>query len=205
MTPNEFTVKFTLPVTAAAPLADATVSPKAAKPKAQLLAAESASKPDDLMTRAWEYIKANEGVRYEPYKDSKGLWTIGVGSLMSPEDIKALTGKKLTEKEVNYRFTRDLTAKEKLARAKLGPAFDRMPIDTRVAVLDGMFRGDLSGSPKTLKLLREGKFEEASTEYLNNAEYRDSVAMNKRGKAHGVARRMERNAERFRAAARAKP
>ena len=70
-----------------------------------------------------------------------------------------------------------------------------------MAILDGFFRGDMSGSPKALELIRAGKLTEAADEYLNNNEYRESVALNKRGKKHGVAGRMERNAAALRAAA----
>ena len=130
MNPADFTVRFPPPAVVA-PLAGETL-PKA---KGKPLASEPAP-ADDFLTRARAYIRANEGVRYEPYKDSKGLWTVGVGSLMSPEDIRAMKGRKLTEKEVEDRFTRDLKAKESLARTKLGPAYDRMPDDARIAVLD---------------------------------------------------------------------
>lgn len=194
MTPADFTVRFPPPAAVVAPLAGETL-PKA---KGKPLASEPAP-ADDFLTRARAYIRANEGVKYEPYKDSKGLWTVGVGSLMSPEDIRAMKGRRLTEKEVEDRFTRDLKAKESLARGKLGPAYDRMSDEARIAVLDGVFRGDLSGSPKALKLLRDGKYTEAADEYLDNDEYRESVALNERGKPHGVAKRMERNAEAFRA------
>ena len=39
-------------------------------------------------------------------------------------------------------------------------------------MLGSWFRGSLSGSPKTISLLNEGKFDEASNEFLNNDEYR---------------------------------
>ena len=51
-----------------------------------------------------DFIKSNEGVRYTPYRDSAGLWTVGVGHLIgdgtflppemnrrfSPEEVDAL-------------------------------------------------------------------------------------------------------------------
>jgi lysozyme len=197
VTPADFTVRFPPPA-AVAPLAGET-SPNA---KGKPLASEPA---DDYLIRARAYIKANEGVKYAPYQDSKGYWTVGVGHLMTPAEIKAMKGRRLSEQEVGDMFTRDLTEKEKLARAKLGPAYDRMPSDARIAVLDGVFRGDLSGSPKALKLLRDGKYAEAADEYLDHDEYRESVAMNRRGKPHGVAKRMERNAQAFRSAAKPPP
>lgn len=201
MTPNDFTVKFNPPVMAAAPLAGATVSPKAAKPKAQPLAAEPAPEPDEVIVAAREYIKANEGVKNKPYKDSKGFWTVGIGHLMTPAEQKSMIGRTLSDQEVNDLFARDLASKAKMAKRELGKAYDTLPKEAKVAILDGFFRGDMSGSPKALELLRAGKLPEAADEYLNNKEYRESVAMNKRGEKHGVAGRMERNAAAIRAAA----
>jgi GH24 family phage-related lysozyme (muramidase) len=202
MMPNDFTVKFNPPpVMAAAPLAGATVSPKAAKPKAPPLAAEPAPEPDEVIVAAREYIKANEGVKNKPYKDTKGFWTVGIGHLMTPQEIKSMAGRTLSDQEVNDIFARDLASKAKMAKRELGKSYDTLPKEAKVAILDGFFRGDMSGSPKALELLRAGKLPEAADEYLNNKEYRESVAMNKRGEKHGVAGRMERNAAAIRAAA----
>ena len=198
---NDFTVKFNAPVMAAAPLAGATVSPKAAKPKAPPLAAEPAPEPDEVIVAAREYIKANEGVKNKPYKDTKGFWTVGIGHLMTPQEIKSMAGRTLSDQEVNDIFARDLASKAKMAKRELGKTYDTLPKEAKVAILDGFFRGDMSGSPKALELLRAGKLPEAADEYLNNKEYRESVAMNKRGEKHGVAGRMERNAAAIRAAA----
>lgn len=202
MTPNDFTVKFNPPpVMAAAPLAGATMGPKAAKPKAPPLAAEPAPEPDEVIVAAREYIKSNEGVKNKPYKDTKGFWTVGIGHLMTPQEIKSMAGRTLSDQEVNDLFARDLASKAKMAKRELGKAYDTLPKEAKVAILDGFFRGDMSGSPKALELLRAGKLPEAADEYLNNKEYRESVAMNKRGEKHGVAGRMERNAAAIRAAA----
>jgi lysozyme len=202
MMPNDFTVKFNPPpVMAAAPLAAATVSPKAAKPKAPPLAAEPAPEPDEVIVAAREYIKANEGVKNKPYKDTKGFWTVGIGHLMTPAEQKSMIGRTLSDQEVNDLFARDLASKAKMAKRELGKAYDTLPKEAKVAILDGFFRGDMSGSPKALELIRAGKLPEAADEYLNNKEYRESVAMNKRGEKHGVAGRMERNAAAIRAAA----
>lgn len=157
----------------------------------------AAPKQSSLVAAASRYIAAHEGRRNKPYKDSKGKWTVGIGHLITDDGLK----RELTDQEVDELFAKDLAAKESSARAKLGEAFDKLPEQAQVAVLDGFFRGDLSGSPKTLKLLKEGKLEEAADEYLNHAEYKASVASNKAGKPHGVAARMERNAEAFRMSA----
>lgn len=157
-------------------------------------------KGDNWEAEAAKYIEANEGRRNEPYKDSKGYLTVGVGHLVPKGQEKKYLGRKLTDAEVDELFSRDLKAKADMARKKLGESFDKLPDKAKVAVVDGFFRGDLSGSPKALKLIKEGKLKEAADEYLNHAEYRKSVESNKQGKPHGVAKRMERNAEALRTA-----
>ena len=42
-------------------------------------------------------------------------------------------------------------------------------------MLGSWFRGSLSGSPKTISLLNAGKYDEASQEFLNNDEYRNTT------------------------------
>lgn len=198
MTPNDFTVKFNAPVVTA-PLAQA-VAPKPTA-KAKPLAQEAPPESDEVLLAAREYIKANEGIKNRPYKDTKGFWTVGIGHLMTPEEQKSMIGQTLSDKEVNDIFVSDLSSKVRMARRELGDAYGKLPTGAKVAILDGFFRGDMSGSPKALELIRAGKLTEAADEYLNNNEYRESVALNKRGKKHGVAGRMERNAAALRAAA----
>ena len=158
-------------------------------------------KIDDLVRQAAQYIAANEGRRNVVYKDSKGLPTVGIGHLVTKDEKKQFEGRVLSDVEVDDLFAADLAGKLKVIRRKLGDSFDTLPRPAQVAVVDGFFRGDMSGSPKALKLLREGKLAEAADEYLDNAEYRASVAQNKAGRPHGVAARMERNAAALRAAA----
>lgn len=202
MLPADFTVSFPPPAVVAKPLAGETMGPQAAKPK--VVKPQDTGESDEVISMAREYITANEGVRNSPYKDSKGLWTVGIGHLMTPEEIKSIGTRKLSDQEVNDIFARDLNSKVKMVRSKLGNTYDTLPTRVKVAIIDGFFRGDMSGSPKALELIKAGKLNEAADEYLNNREYRDSVALNKKGKPHGVAGRMERNAQALREAAKAK-
>lgn len=198
---------FTPPTPETAPLADASVEvsfvmpPLAEKPKATKPKPAPAKAKPSYLQDAKRYISVNEGVKNQVYLDSKDLPTVGIGHLIKPGELKKYENRVLDVAEIEELFQSDLSEKEKLARSKLGKAFDEMPDELKVAVLDGFFRGDLSGSPNTLKLLKQGKYAEAADEYLDNREYRASVALNKSGKAHGVAGRMERNAARMRAAA----
>lgn len=158
-------------------------------------------KIDELVKQAAAYVAANEGRRNVVYKDSKGLPTVGIGHLVTPKEKKKFEGRVLSDAEVDNLFAADIAEKMTIIRRKLGDSFDSLPAPAQIAVVDGFFRGDMSGSPKALNLIKQGKLTEAADEYLNNAEYRASVAKNKSGKAHGVAARMERNADALRQAA----
>lgn len=59
-------------------------------------------------------------------------------------------------------------------------------------MLGSWYRGSLSGSPKTIRLINEGKYEEASKEFLNNDEYRDPNT------ASGIKKRMQATAKAIR-------
>ena len=67
--------------------------------------------------------------------------------------------------------------------------FDSLSNNLKKNIISSWYRGSLSGSPKTIKLINEGKFNEAAIEFLNNAEYKAAV---KAGSGmSGVAKRME--------------
>ncbi len=154
---------------------------------------KSFNKPDlqqhSLIVKAADYIKRNEGVRNTLYKDSKGYWTIGIGHLVTPEEYKNFKGRTLSEQEVLNLFQKDLNKKMSLVRSHFGPVFDSFSQNLQIAILDGYFRGDLAGSPRTRKLLLSNNFKAAAKEYLNNNEYKAALAS-----GSGVAKRMQRNA-----------
>jgi GH24 family phage-related lysozyme (muramidase) len=162
--------------------------------------------PDDnYMAEARKVVRQNETsgrVYRKPYQDSKGHWTIGVGHYIAPQRLGQFRGRTLSDKEIDELFESDLQKRTAVAKRLLGEdVFARLPTPTKVAVIDGVFRGDLSGSPKALELIRQGRYDEAAVEYLNHNEYRESVRLNRSGQKHGVAGRMERNAEALRKAA----
>ena len=59
-------------------------------------------------------------------------------------------------------------------------------------MLGSWYRGSLSGSPKTIRLINEGNYKEASKEFLDNDEYRDPKT------ASGIKKRMEATAKALR-------
>ena len=116
-----------------------------------------------------DFIKDKEGFRDTAYKpiDSEEHYTIGWGNY-SP-DIKE--GDTITREEAEIQLQKNIDDRLVQIRQAI-PEFDNLPLKARQHLLGSWFRGSLSGSPKTISLLNDGKFEEASNEFLNNDEYR---------------------------------
>lgn len=156
---------------------------------------------DEFHRLAMNYIKRNElggaNIDYrKPYKDHKGLLTIGVGHLVTDKEKAAKAFKKrLTEDQVLDLFKRDIKSKLDSAH-RLFPKYEEYPIDLKIKLLDGIFRGDVSGSPSTIKLINKGQWEKAANEFLDSKEYRDAV---KHG--YGTAPRMKKIADAIRSMA----
>ena len=85
---------------------------------------------------------------------------------------------------------------EKIASARnvlTPPVYDNLSESAKLAVVNMNFRGDLIQSPATVKLIQQGKMEEAAKEFLNNDDYRRSKKA-----GTGIWKRFEKNAERLR-------
>lgn len=154
---------------------------------------------------AMSYIRKNElggaGINYlKPYNDHKGKPTIGVGHLITPkEQSKGIFKKGITEKKALELFVNDIQSKLKIAY-QLFPKFDEYPADLRIKLLDGIFRGDVSDSPNTIKLINAGDWEKAAAEFLDNDEYREAVE-----KGYGTAARMKKIADAIKLMAKRQP
>lgn len=129
-----------------------------------------------------------------PYKDSKGLLTIGHGHLITKESPKifgevfseeqktnpnfgsdVLSGKtKLTMDQADKLLKRDVTARIPGVK-KLVPKFDTFSPELQAELASEHFRGMLGKSPKAVQMINRGDFSGASSEYLNAQDYRESV------------------------------
>lgn len=146
----------------------------------------------NFLQKAADYIKRNEGIKNTLYRDSYGHWTIGIGHLVTPQELPKFKGRTLSEKEIMDLFNRDLNSKLQAAKRQFGPIFDTFSDDLKIAILDGYFRGDMPKSPNTIALLKQRRFKQAANEYLNNNEFR--AALKPTSNAKGVAKRMQLNA-----------
>ena len=120
-----------------------------------------------------------ENAKFQYLKNSKGI-TYG--------NKVTLNGKPLTvdEEKVNATFSKDLESKYLQAKASI-PNLDRMGASEQAAAVSGFFRGDLSGSPKTLRLINQGKFEEAAKEFLDHKEYKTTDDQGIKSRMEGIA------------------
>jgi GH24 family phage-related lysozyme (muramidase) len=89
-------------------------------------------------------------------------------------------GQTISQKDAALLFQKDI-AKRIPQIQKLIPKFDSFPASAQIAIFGEFYRGSIGGSPKTVKLINEGKFGEASKEFLKNTEYIDRVKLNRRG------------------------
>lgn len=154
-------------------------------------------------TDVGNYIAKNEGWRNKVYDDGKGFNTIGIGHKLIDSDrelFKKLFDNKvdfdkinagqaaLSDEQILTLFANDYQDHRQRTK-RLFPDFDDYPNYVKAALVDGVFRGDLSGSPTTRRFINQGEWDQAATEYLNNNEYRTADANG----LSGIPRRMERN------------
>ena len=135
----------------------------------------------DFETRLEERLVELEGFEAEAYKpdETEEYYTIGYGHYGA--DVKK--GTVLTEAEAREMLRKDI--KKRMPQIKKSiKNFDSLSDDLKVEIAQSWFRGGISGSPETIKLINAGKFEEAAAEFLNNEEYRTT-------KLGGVKTRME--------------
>ena len=100
----------------------------------------------------------------------------------------------VTKKEAQTLFQADLPNYVDRARNLTGDNFDSYSSNLQKNIISATYRGSWGYSPKTRRLLAEGKFEEAADEFLNSNEYRDAIKLNRRG----IRKRMEAVAEAIR-------
>ena len=159
------------PTAAPAPKPEAkppTAAPTPApKPQAKPPTAAPAPKPPVIGggdKPVMEMIKKHEGVRTRPYKDSLGLWTVGVGHLIG--DGKSLPpewNREFTKEEVDALFLKDYEKHKQMAMKT--PGWSKANETGQAAMIDLAF--NMGGNwykkfPATSKALEDGDFEKAA-------------------------------------------
>ena len=135
----------------------------------------------------FNYVKDKEGPFFETAtKATKGeeKFTIGFGSYGAKE------GETITKKEAEKRLISDIEKRIPEIKNAI-PDFENFSDQLQKALFYEWFRGSLVQSPKTRKLINEGKFSEAAVEFLNNDEYKNA----KKNKRSGIIKHMNLVAE----------
>lgn len=133
---------------------------------------------------AVERLKGLEAFKGEAYLATEGEEYLTIGYGHYGQDVKS--GQTITQQEADELLMSDINARLPAIRKAI-PAFDTLSDNLKVELLQGWFRGDVSGSPKTIGLINEGKFGEAAVEFLDNKEY---LTARERGRA-GIIPRMD--------------
>ena len=83
-----------------------------------------------------DMIKKHEGVRDTPYKDTAGLWTVGVGHMIGPS-LPPEWNRKFSPQEIDQLFAKDYA--EHKAAAQRIPGFEKLNSSGQGAVIDLTF------------------------------------------------------------------
>lgn len=118
-------------------------------------------------------IKAHEGVRAQPYKDSEGLWTIGYGHLIgngsSPGEY---AGRTLSKEEIDALFEEDFAKHYKIAEGT--PGWSKANMTGKAAMIDLAFNMGQwwKKFPNTSKALADGNAQGAADGLRNSLWYK---------------------------------
>ena len=117
----------------APPSASAPMTSAATEPSGPSMPAPSGGDKETM-----DMIKANEGYRLEPYKDSLGLWTVGVGHLIgNGKTLPDEWNRRFTPEEVDSLFAKDYS--EHKDAAEDIPGFNNLDKKGQGALTDMTF------------------------------------------------------------------
>ena len=108
-------------------------------------------------------IIQHEGIRYEPYKDSLGLWTVGVGHLIGDgKTLPTKMNRKFSDEEVSNMFEQDFAHHKKIAEKT--PGYQSANEGGKAAFIDLAFNMGKWWPkwPTTKKLLANDRFDDAA-------------------------------------------
>ena len=135
----------------------------------------------DKLTERLISLEKFSPTAYKAVKDEKFL-TYGYGHY--GKDVKP--NQKINKEEALDLLKRDIGDRLPAIQSAI-PNFGKLSEELRVEIAQSWFRGGMSGSPATIKLINQGKFKAAATEFLDNQEY---LTAKQRGRA-GIIPRMD--------------
>jgi GH24 family phage-related lysozyme (muramidase) len=123
-------------------------------------------------------IKKEEGkpfLKAEKLFDEKNF-TIGYGR----NNANVKEGDTITQEQAEKFLAEDIEVRLKEIQ-RLIPRFATFPKELQLALFSEYYRGSIRQSPKTVKLINQGRYQEAAGEFLDNEEYRTAEEKGKSG------------------------
>ena len=128
------------------------------------------SKPDYFTSIALHEVIGGKP-NLVPYKDSKGIWTIGYGHKILPEEKFT----KLTPQQAKDLFYTDVKSKEDYVRKDLGEElWGELPNKAKENIVGFDYWGYYRLSPKAVGHLKNRKYYAFADEIINNKDYKES-------------------------------
>jgi lysozyme len=126
---------------------------------------------DDNLLVLISELRRDEGVEYKPYKDTKGIDTVGVGHNLQASPLPAGWSYPLTDEQVNVLLTQDIQNVFADLDHNLPWWTDLNDVRQRVLANMAFNLGitKLLGFKNTLAAMRQGKYKDASSGMLNSA------------------------------------
>ena len=134
-----------------------------------------------------ENIRQAEGLRLEPYKDTKGYDTVGYGHLLVDGRTGNISVDRIDKEDAEKLLQQDIQVRLKEVNALL-PDFKNFPEDAQQAIFSEYYRGSIGQSDVTRALINKRRYKDAAKEFLNNDEYKEAK---KNGKLGGITKRFE--------------
>ena len=187
--------------TAQVQAAQTTNAPPEAAPKT--IKQEDKTKPKYHHDAIKAMVIQDEGMKLKPYKDTRGILTVGIGHNLEAPGSKETFGRafgehgeklhrhasgggSLSQEQVTTLFDADY--EHHLQRTiKLIPNLHTHPPQVQAALVSGTYRGHIGDSPTFRKHFNAGNYSGASKEFLNRGEYKDPKT------ASGVIKRLDRD------------
>jgi lysozyme len=123
-----------------------------------------------------DMIKQHEGVRNQPYKDTKGLWTVGVGHLIgNGKTLPPEWNRTFTDAEITNIFKKDY--QHHMQAAEKIPGFNNLNLKGQAALIDLTFNMGPTWWkkwPNFTKAMQAGNIAQAANE-LKNSEWYSQV------------------------------
>ena len=123
-------------------------------------------------------IKKEEG---KPFLKAERLFneknfTIGYGR----NNANVKEGDTITQEQADKFLSEDINVRLKEIQ-RLIPNFATFPRELQLALFSEYYRGSIRQSPNTVKLINQGRYQEAAGEFLDNEEYRTAEEKGKSG------------------------